>query len=148
MPLYADVCGSTLTYAEILTHKAKEEMSRSIFFRRITEVFLYFDEYTNILKDMYITRFNGRPADREASVQAHSVPRVPTPPFITSPGTLFPRKCLPHSPAAQGLCEASPSFSFTLALSLSPHRHPFSIFPPGSRLIRFLFMYLSMCVFV
>ncbi len=82
MPLYADVCGSTLTYAEILTHKAKEEMSRSIFFRRITEVFLYFDEYTNILKDMYITRFNGRPVDREASAQAHSVPRVPTPPFI------------------------------------------------------------------
>ena len=43
---------------------------------------LYFDEYTNILKGMYITRFKWRPADREASAQAHSVQRVPTPPFI------------------------------------------------------------------
>jgi hypothetical protein len=53
-------------------------------FDEYTNLVIPFDEYTNMLKGMYITRFNGRPADREASVQAHSVPRVPTPPFITS----------------------------------------------------------------
>ena len=84
---------------------------------------------------------------RRRLTRSHAYPRPPSSPPLerffqenVSQGT--------PSPAAQGVCEASPSFSFTLALSLSPHRHPFSIFSPGSRFIRFLFMSLSMCVFV
>jgi hypothetical protein len=43
-----------------------------------------FEEYTNILKGMYGMRFNGRPADRDVSIQAHSVPHGPMPPFMDS----------------------------------------------------------------
>jgi len=40
-----------------------------------------FDEYANILKGMYSTRFNGSPKD---SAQTASAPSGPMPPFITS----------------------------------------------------------------
>ena len=44
-----------------------------------------FDEYTNIHSERHLsTRFNERPADRDASMQPHSVPPAPTSPFITS----------------------------------------------------------------
>ena len=33
-----------------------------------------FEEYTNILKGMYSTRFNGKPADRDDSMKTQSVP--------------------------------------------------------------------------
>ena len=46
--------------------------------------FKIFDEYANILKGMYSTRFNGRPADSDASTQAHSAPRGPMPSLLTS----------------------------------------------------------------
>ena len=44
-------------------------------------VFKMFDEYANILKGMYSTRFNGCTND---SAQTDSVPSGPTPPLITS----------------------------------------------------------------
>jgi hypothetical protein len=60
---------------QILTHKAKEEDGSfdvlAIFFRRIHESVLFFDEHMDILNGIYITRFNGRPTDRETSAQAH-----------------------------------------------------------------------------
>ena len=43
--------------------------------------FKIFDEYANILKGMYSTRFNGSPKD---SAQTDSAPSGPMPPLITS----------------------------------------------------------------
>ncbi len=43
-------------------------------------VFKIFDEYTNILKVMDSTRFNGRPKDSDVYVQTDSAPGGPTPP--------------------------------------------------------------------
>ena len=43
-----------------------------------------FDECTNVLKDMYSVRFNGRPADRDDSMKAQLVPCGPTPPVLPS----------------------------------------------------------------
>ena len=36
--------------------------------------FKIFDEYANILKGMYSTRFNGRPKDRDVYAQTDSAP--------------------------------------------------------------------------
>ena len=46
--------------------------------------FKIFDEYTNILKGMYRTRFNGCPKDSNVYDQTNSVPIVTSPPLITS----------------------------------------------------------------
>jgi len=46
--------------------------------------FKIFDEYTNILKGMYNTKFNGRPKDSDVYTQTDSAPGVPMPPLITS----------------------------------------------------------------
>jgi hypothetical protein len=43
-----------------------------------------FDEYANILKDMYITRFNGRPKNKGDHDQMDTAPGGPSPPLITS----------------------------------------------------------------
>ena len=37
------------------------------------------DEYTNILRYMYITRFNGDPSRTGASHEDHPIPEFPTP---------------------------------------------------------------------
>jgi hypothetical protein len=47
-------------------------------------VFKIIDEYVNILKDMYITRFNGCPKDNDTHDQTDSDPNRPMPPLITS----------------------------------------------------------------
>ena len=43
-----------------------------------------FDEYANILKGMYSTRFNGRPKNKGDHDQMDTVPGEPSPPLITS----------------------------------------------------------------
>ena len=47
-------------------------------------VFKIFDEYANILKGMYNTKFNGRPKDSDVYTQTDSAPGGPMPPLITS----------------------------------------------------------------
>jgi hypothetical protein len=47
-------------------------------------VFKIFDEYVNILKDMYSTRFNGRPKNKGDHDQMDTVPDGSSPPLITS----------------------------------------------------------------
>jgi hypothetical protein len=46
--------------------------------------FEIFDEYANILKGMYSTRFNGRPKDNGTHDQMDTAPSGPMPPLITS----------------------------------------------------------------
>ena len=43
-----------------------------------------FDEYANILKGMYSTRFNGRPKNKGDHDQMDTTPGEPSPPLITS----------------------------------------------------------------
>ncbi len=43
-----------------------------------------FDEYANILKGMYSTRFNGRPENKGGHDQMDTTPSGPSPPLITS----------------------------------------------------------------
>jgi hypothetical protein len=47
-------------------------------------VFKIFDEYANILEDMYSTRFNGHPKTNDDHNQMDTVPSGPLPPLITS----------------------------------------------------------------
>ena len=47
-------------------------------------VLIIFDEYANILKGMYITRFNGRPKKKGDHDQMDTAPDGPSPPLITS----------------------------------------------------------------
>jgi hypothetical protein len=42
-----------------------------------------FDEYTNILKGMYSTRFNDRPTGSDTCILYHSVPHGPIPSLIS-----------------------------------------------------------------
>ena len=46
--------------------------------------FKIFDEYANILKGMYSTRFNGRPKNKGDHDQMDNAPGGPSPPLITS----------------------------------------------------------------
>jgi hypothetical protein len=46
--------------------------------------FKFFDEYANIPKGMYSTRFNGRPKKRGSHDQMDTAPGRPSPPLITS----------------------------------------------------------------
>jgi hypothetical protein len=46
--------------------------------------FTIFDEYANILKDMYSTRFNGRPRNKGDLALMDTTPDGPLPPLITS----------------------------------------------------------------
>ena len=46
--------------------------------------FKIFDEYANILKGMYSTRFNGRPKSKDDHDQMDTAPGGPSPPLITS----------------------------------------------------------------
>ena len=46
--------------------------------------FKIFDEYANILKGMYSTRFNGRPRDNGTHDHMDTAPNGPMPPLITS----------------------------------------------------------------
>jgi hypothetical protein len=52
-------------------------------------VFNILDEYVNILKGMYSTRFNGRSSDNDTHDQLDSVPDEPPPP--SSPPSTFGR---------------------------------------------------------
>jgi hypothetical protein len=52
--------------------------------------FKIFDEYANILKGMYSTRFNGRPKDNGTHDQMDTAPSGPIPPLITSLQTWHP----------------------------------------------------------
>ena len=54
--------------------------------------FKIFDEYTNILKGMYSTRFNGRPKNKGDHDQMDTAPGGPSPPLITSLQTWQPNK--------------------------------------------------------
>ena len=47
-------------------------------------VFIIFDEYANILKDMHSTRFNGRPKIKDDHDQMDIAPGGHSPPLITS----------------------------------------------------------------
>jgi hypothetical protein len=47
-------------------------------------VFKIFDEYANILKGMYSTRFNWRPKNKGDHDQMDTAPGGPSPPLITS----------------------------------------------------------------
>ena len=47
-------------------------------------VFIIFDEYANILKGMYSTRFNGRPKSKGDHDQMDTVPDGSSPPLVTS----------------------------------------------------------------
>jgi hypothetical protein len=46
--------------------------------------FKIFDEYANILKGMYSTRFNGHPKNKGDHDQMDTTPDEPSPPLITS----------------------------------------------------------------
>ena len=46
--------------------------------------FIIFDEYANILKGMYSTRFNGRPKNKGDHDRMDTAPGGPSPPLITS----------------------------------------------------------------
>jgi hypothetical protein len=59
--------------------------------------FKIFDEYANILKGMYSTRFNGRPKNKADHDQVDTAPGGPSPPLITSlqawqPNNIRPQK--------------------------------------------------------
>ncbi len=54
--------------------------------------FKIFDEYANILKDMYSTRFNGRPKNKGDHDQMDNAPGGPSPPLITSLQAWQPKK--------------------------------------------------------
>ena len=53
-------------------------------------VFKIFDEYANILKGMYSTRFNGRPKSKGDHDQMDAAPDGPSSPLITSLQTWQP----------------------------------------------------------
>ncbi len=55
-------------------------------------VFKIFDEYANILKGMYSTRFNGRPKNKGDHDQMDTVPGGSSPPLITSLQAWQPNK--------------------------------------------------------
>jgi hypothetical protein len=50
------------------------------------------DEYANILKDMYSTRFNVYPENKHDYDQMDTAPGGPSPPLITSLQTCQPNK--------------------------------------------------------
>ncbi len=52
--------------------------------------FKIFDEYADILKGMYSTRFNGRPKNKGDHDQMDTAPDGPSPPLITSLQTWSP----------------------------------------------------------
>jgi hypothetical protein len=54
--------------------------------------FKIFDEYANILKGMYSTRFNGRPKNKGDHDQMDTAPGGPSPPLITSLQAWQPNK--------------------------------------------------------
>jgi hypothetical protein len=54
--------------------------------------FKIFDEYANILKGMYSTRFNGRPKRKSDHDQMDTVPDGSSPPLITSLQAWQPNK--------------------------------------------------------
>jgi hypothetical protein len=54
--------------------------------------FKIFDEYANILKGMYSTRFNGCPKNKGDHDQMDTVPDGPSPPLITSLQAWQPNK--------------------------------------------------------
>jgi hypothetical protein len=51
-----------------------------------------FDEYVNILRSMYITRFNGDPSKTGSSHEDHPIPETPTPSLIRSLESRCPDK--------------------------------------------------------
>ncbi len=55
-------------------------------------VFKIFDEYANILKGMYSTRFNGRPKNKGDQHQMDTAPGGTSPPLITSLQAWHPNK--------------------------------------------------------
>jgi hypothetical protein len=60
-------------------------------------VFKIFDEYANILKGMYSTRFNGRPKNKDDHDQMDTAPLTdPHPPLITSLQVWHPNKIRPQ----------------------------------------------------
>ncbi len=54
--------------------------------------FKIFDEYANILKGMYSTRFNGHPKNKGDHDQMDTAPGGPSPPLITSLQVWQPNK--------------------------------------------------------
>jgi hypothetical protein len=54
-------------------------------------VFNSFDEYANILEDMYSTRFHGNPKKKGDHDQMDTTPDGPSPPLITSLQTWKPK---------------------------------------------------------
>jgi hypothetical protein len=60
-------------------------------------VFKIFDEYANILKGMYSTRFNGRPKNEGDHDQMDTAPGGPSPPLITSLQVWYPNNTRRHN---------------------------------------------------
>jgi hypothetical protein len=69
-------------YDNLVYFKVPEAYIDSI---RSKLVFKIFQEYGNILKGMYSTRFNGRPKNKGDHDQMDTAPGGPSPPLITSP---------------------------------------------------------------
>jgi hypothetical protein len=57
-----------------------------------SKLFKIFDEYANILKGMYSTRFNWRPKNKGDHDQMDTAPGGPSPPLITSLQAWQPNK--------------------------------------------------------
>jgi hypothetical protein len=67
-------------HENLVYFKVPEAVSESI---RSKLAFKIFDEYANILKDMYRTRFNGCPKGNDTHDQMDTTPRGPVPPLYT-----------------------------------------------------------------
>ena len=74
-------------HENLVYFKVPEAVSESI---RSKLAFKIFDEYANILKGMYRTRFDGRPRDNDTHDRTDSAPGGPIPPLITSLQTWHP----------------------------------------------------------
>jgi hypothetical protein len=74
------MCDGSICYTDdnLVYFKVPEEVIESIRSK------LVFDEYTNILKVMYSTRFNGRQKNKGDHDQMDTVPDGPSPALITS----------------------------------------------------------------
>ena len=62
-------------------HRVPEASIESIGSKLATKIF---DEYVNILRCMYITRFNGDPSRTGSSHEDNPIPETPNPPLIRS----------------------------------------------------------------
>ena len=70
----------------------EQDLHDNLAYIRSKLAFKILDEYANILKGMYSTRFNGRPKNKGDHDQMDTVPDGPSPPLITSLQAWQPNK--------------------------------------------------------